>query len=67
MVGLLLRGSANWGQLEKEHRTEQVRPCTIDLNEVTFIDKSGQRLLRVLLSEGAECLASGIYIKHVLD
>ena len=39
----------------------------IDLNEVTFIDKILQRLLRVLVSEGAECLASGVYIKHVLE
>jgi len=38
----------------KNHRTEQVRPCIIDLNEVTFIDKSGQRLLCVLVSEGAD-------------
>jgi anti-anti-sigma regulatory factor len=42
---------ASW---RKNHRTEQVRPCIIDLNEVTFIDKSGQRLLRVLVSEGAD-------------
>jgi hypothetical protein len=30
---------ASW---RKKHRTEQLRPCIIDLNEVTFIDKSGQ-------------------------
>ena len=29
---------ASW---RKNHRTEQVRPCIIDLNEVTFIDKAG--------------------------
>ena len=55
---------ASW---RKNHRTEQVRPCIIDLNEVTFIDKSGQRLLHVLVSGAAECLASGVYIKHVLE
>jgi len=55
------------GSWRKNHRTEQVRPCIIDLNEVTFIDKSGQRLLHVLVSGAAECLAPGVYIKHVLE
>jgi len=39
----------------------------VDLNEITFIDKSGERLLRLLVSEGAQCIASSACIKHVLD
>jgi outer membrane protein TolC len=52
---------------KKKHRRDNQRACIVDLNEVTFIDKSGERLLRVLVREGAQCVASGIYIKHVLE
>jgi hypothetical protein len=34
---------------------------------VTFIDKSGERLLRAMYKKGAELVASGMYTKHVLD
>jgi hypothetical protein len=34
---------------------------------VTFIDKSGERLLRAMSKKGAEFLASGVYTKHVLE
>ena len=52
---------------KKHHRTDVRRACIVDLNEVTFIDKCGERLLRMLAREGAEFIATGIYIKHVLD
>jgi hypothetical protein len=34
---------------------------------VTFIDKSGERLLRAMSKKGAEFVASGMYTKHVLE
>jgi outer membrane protein TolC len=52
---------------KKNHRKEQQRACIVDLNEITFIDKSGERLLRVLVREGAQCIATGHYTKHVLE
>jgi hypothetical protein len=52
---------------KKNHGTDGGRTCAVDLNEVTFIDKSGERLLRMLARDGAEFIASGIYTKHVLD
>jgi outer membrane protein TolC len=52
---------------KKKHRRDNQRACIVDLNEITFIDKSGERLLRVLVREGAQCLATGVYIKHVLE
>jgi hypothetical protein len=52
---------------KKNHRRNGHRACIVDLNEITFIDKSGERLLRLLVSEGAQCIASGAYIKLVLD
>jgi len=39
----------------------------VDLNEITFVDKSGERLLRAMVREGAQCIASGIYVKHILE
>jgi len=43
------------------------RACIIDLNDVTFIDKSGERLLRAMCKKGAQLIARGLYVKHVLE
>src|SRR5258708_15454608 len=50
---------------KRNHRTAKERACIVDLNKITFVDKSGARLLRVMVREGAQCIAMGIYIKHV--
>jgi outer membrane protein TolC len=55
---------ASW---KKNHRSYKDRACIVDLNEITLIDKSGERFLRLLVREGAQCIASGVYIKHVLE
>jgi RND family efflux transporter MFP subunit len=52
---------------KKNHRADVRRACVVDLNEVTFIDKSGERFLRLLARNGAQFTASGIYTKHVLE
>jgi len=52
---------------KRNHRTAKERACIVDLNEITFVDKSGERLLRAMVREGAQCIASGIYIKHILE
>jgi outer membrane protein TolC len=52
---------------KKNHRRDTQRACIVDLNEVTFIDKSGMRLLRVLAREGVQFTASGIYTKHLIE
>ena len=52
---------------KKTHRTDNNLKCIVDLNEVTFIDTKGERLLRAMSKEGAQFLATGIYIKHVLE
>ena len=49
------------------HRTDGERACIVDLNDVTFIDMSGERLLRMLAKDGAQFTASGTYIKHVIQ
>jgi anti-anti-sigma regulatory factor len=55
---------ASW---KREHRAAQGRRCLVNLEEVTFIDKSGERMLRSMSNQGAQFVASDVYIKHVLD
>jgi anti-anti-sigma regulatory factor len=52
---------------KKRHRSENGRACTVDLGGVTFIDRSGLRLLRTMSKEGTQFVATGIYTKHVLE
>jgi anti-anti-sigma regulatory factor len=47
---------ASW---KKNHQTDKKRACIVDLNEVKFIDKTGEGLLRVLRDEGAQFLLGG--------
>ncbi len=55
---------ATW---KRAHRSDDKRACIIDLNDVTFIDKRGERLLRAMCKKGAQLLAKGLYVKHVLE
>jgi anti-anti-sigma regulatory factor len=52
---------------KKTHRLENNRPCVVDLNDVTFIDEKGVRLLRAMSKQGAQFVATGLYIKHVVQ
>jgi anti-anti-sigma regulatory factor len=54
----------NWA---KTRRADDNRKCVVDLNEVTFIDKKGETLLRTMSKQGAQFIATGIYIKHMLQ
>lgn len=54
----------SWKQFE---RSKKGRSCVVDLNDVTQIDKAGERFLRNLLSRGARLVAHGVYTKHVLE
>src|SRR5258707_15818883 len=52
---------------KKTHRTDKNRKCIVELNEVTFIDKKGERLLRTMSIFFNETAATEIYTKHVLQ
>jgi hypothetical protein len=39
----------------------------VELNDVTFIDKGAEKLLRAMSREGAQFIANGLYTKHVLE
>jgi anti-anti-sigma regulatory factor len=51
----------------KKHITQGSQRCVVDLNDVAFIDKSGERLLRALSKRGVQLVANGIYTKHLLE
>jgi anti-anti-sigma regulatory factor len=52
---------------KSERRTAQGRRWIVNLDEVIFIDKSGERMLRSMSSQGAQFVARDVYVKHVLD
>jgi DNA-binding LytR/AlgR family response regulator len=54
----------NW-RASRTGRTEQ--HCIVDLNEITSIDKSGEEALLMMIRDGAEFIASGLYTKHLLE
>ena len=51
---------------KENHRRDVARACIVDLNEVTFIDECGERLLGMLARHGAKFKASGMYTNHIL-
>jgi len=54
--------------LEKDSSSRQEPESALSIsNEVTFIDEKGERLLRTMSKEGAQLMATGMYIKHVLQ
>jgi ABC-type transporter Mla MlaB component len=39
----------------------------VDLSEVTSIDRNGEEILRNMIRQGARCVATGIYTRHLLE
>jgi hypothetical protein len=54
----------NW---KKAYRSRKVCTYVIDLNDVTSLDRAGEKLLRAMSKEGARFIANGLYIRHVLE
>lgn len=50
-----------------EHAKAARKRCVVDLNDVMFIDKSGERLLRAISKTGADLTSNGMYTKHLLE
>jgi len=55
---------ASW---KRNHQSDKKRRSIVDLNEVTFIDKTGERLLRALGNEGAQFILGGCYVRHIVE
>jgi len=50
-----------------ERKKSPVRRFSVDLRGVTFIDKSGERLLRVMHRDGATFLVGGLLVEEVIN
>jgi anti-anti-sigma regulatory factor len=46
--------------------TREGRKCTVDLEDVIFVDGQGEDVLLEMLTEGAQLRASRAYMKHIL-
>ena len=52
---------------KKSHSQGESRRCVVDLSDVTLIDERGEKLLRAMRRTGAEFIACGVYVKHVVE
>lgn len=52
---------------KRTRRAIRMRRRIVNLDDVTFIDKVGERMLRSMSKQGAQLVASDVYVKHVLD
>ncbi len=72
-VRLRLEGSLTgpWvGELEHEWRTAQPSdaiPLVVDLTNVTFVGEDGKLLLQQMWREGAQLVATGCCIGHLVE
>jgi len=48
-------------------RCQPSRSCVVDLNEITSIDKDGEKVLLMMLRDGVKFVATGLYTKHLLE
>jgi len=51
---------------ETAHRDRSGRTCIVDLTDVTFIDKGGERLLRAMSQQAVQFVADRLYIRRLL-
>src|ERR1700730_16984609 len=55
---------ANWRANRDRAPTQK---CVVDLNQVTFIDRDGEQVLLMMIRDGVEFLATGLYTRHLLE
>ena len=51
----------------KKRGRNDMRRCVVDLTEVTLIDKRGEKMLKAMRRAGAELIARGVYLRHLVD
>lgn len=51
----------------KKRSRDDARKCVVDLTEVTLIDSHGEKALSTMRRAGAELIAYGVYLKHVVE
>lgn len=51
----------------KEHGQFGARRCVVDLTDVTLVDRRGEQVLRAMRRAGAELIASGVFLRHLVE
>ncbi len=54
----------NW---KSKRKSRQGKNCVIDLSELTFVDRYGEKVLRAMKKEGAQFIGCRVYTKGVLE
>jgi len=49
------------------HQSGKGRSRLVDLNDVTHIDESGEKLLRAMAREDVQLIGNGLFIKDLLE
>lgn len=49
------------------NQTRDGRTPVVDLNDVTLIDASGEKLLRTMAREGVQLIGNGVIMKNLLE
>lgn len=52
---------------KKAQTVRRGKACVVNLDEVTFIDESGEDALLAMAKEGARFVAVGVYTKQVVE
>ena len=52
---------------KRARHKQDLRPCIIDINDVTFIDAAGQTALVEMIADGAQLTAKGAYSTYVIE
>jgi DNA-binding LytR/AlgR family response regulator len=47
--------------------SRQGRKCVVNLEDITWVDVEGEKVLRQILKEGVQVIASRAYMKHVVE
>ncbi|MFZ0882481.1 MAG: hypothetical protein WAN14_03715 [Candidatus Acidiferrales bacterium] len=55
------------GNWRTANRIRKGRACIVDLEGLTFMDKRGKRLLRVMSRDGAQFIAGGVHNGHLIE
>jgi len=51
---------------DESKSTRQGRMCVVNLEDVIYVDREGEELLRQILTEGAQLVASRAYMKDIV-
>lgn len=51
----------------KKRSRNGVQRYVVDLSEVTLMDRRGEKVLKAMRRAGAELIASGVYLRYLVD